>query len=535
MSKNILLSEVEVILNGTELTRDFMVNVLEVTVENSLHLPDVATLVLYDATLNYIDDSRLAPGKTLQLMMVSQASKRLVFDGEIVEIQPDFDQGVQRLTVRAFNRMHRLSRGRHVRSFQNVSDKDLITQLAAEVGLQADVDETAVIYPYVFQNNESNLAFLQKRAAALGYLLYVQKNTLYCKEARSDQPSLPLEWGSTLHEFHPCMTTVEQVDQVMVRGWDPMQKRSLMGQENADSGIGAPALGENDKGAALAQKAFHMQTQILVADRPIRQQGLIDQLAQAEANRQVGRFIEAEGTCYGEPALVAGTSITITKVGKRFSGQYFVTDTVHRYSAGQGYTTSFSVSGYHPSIIFARLLAEQAPALMTGLVIALVTDNDDPQKMGRVKVKYPWLSDEHASDWIRVASPGGGNRRGIEFLPEINDEVLVGFEMGDIHYPYVLGGLWNGKDAIPEVVTQGGQVVKRIIKSRSGHTITLDDSEGKERVLIEDKSGNTIEMNSVSNKLTIQAKGEVGIQAGAAMTLEAQGEVSIRGSFINLN
>lgn len=535
MPENILLSEVEITLDGTILNKNFMINVLEVTVENSLHLPDVATLVLYDANLNYIDDSRLAPGKTLKLAMLSSQPEQLVFDGEIVEIEPDFDQGVQRLTLRAFNRMHRLARGRHVRSFQNVSDTDLIRQLAAEAGLQADIDEASVIYPYVFQNNETNLAFLQKRAAALGYLLYVQGKTLYCKKARSTQPPISLEWGSTLHEFHPCMTTVEQVDQVMVRGWDPMQKRSLMGQENADAGVGGPALGENDKGAALAQKAFHMQTQILVADRPIRQQGLADQLAQAEANRQVGRFIEAEGTCYGEPALVAGVSIAITKVGRRFSGQYFVTNTIHRYSAGQGYTTSFSISGYHPAAIFARLLAEREPALMTGLVIALVTDNNDPQNMGRVKVKYPWLSDEHASDWIRVAAPGGGNRRGIEFLPEINDEVLIGFEMGDIHYPYVLGGLWNGKDAIPAVATQGGKVVKRIITSRSGHTITLDDTDGKEQVIVEDKSGNRIELNSVDNKLTIQAKGAVDILAGAEMTLEAQGEISIRGRLINLN
>ena len=96
----------------------------------------------------------------------------------------------------------------------------------------------------------------------------------------------------------------------------------------------------------------------------------------------------------------------------------------------------------------------EANTLATGMMTGLITNNKDPEKYGRVKVKFPWLSEEDESDWLRVVVPGGGNNRGLLFLPEVNDEVLVGFEQGDINRPYVLGGLWNGQDTPPESAAQ---------------------------------------------------------------------------------
>jgi len=163
-------------------------------------------------------------------------------------------------------------------------------------------------------------------------------------------------------------------------------------------------------------------------------------------------------------------------------------------------------------------------------VIAIVTDNQDPQGWGRVKVKYPWLSSEHASDWTRVVALGGGDQRGIEFLPEVNDEVLVGFEMGDMRYPYVIGGLWNGQDAPPKKnaeITVGGKVTQRIIRSRAGHMVILDDSDGQSGITLQDKNGNKLTLDSNANKFSIQVSGDISIQAS--------GQVEIKGAMINLN
>jgi phage protein D len=528
-----LLSQIYVKIDGSDATDEFTKDLLEVTVENSLHLPDVATLVLHDTRLHWIDEDSLAPGKVIQISAKVAREEKLLFDGEIVEIEPDFEPGTQRLKVRAFDRLHRLSRGRHVRSFQNVSDGDLVQKIAQEVGLQAQVGTTSQVHTYVFQNDETNLEFLQGRAAALGYLLYVQGKTLHCEAPKASGQAIDLEWGVTLREFHPQLTTVGQVDSITVRGWDPAARQEIVGQ--ARNGQGAPKVGQSKNGSELAHSAFNLETQTLVVNRPIRTQAAADKLAQAVADRQAERFIEAEGTCIGNPALVAGASVQIKAVGDRFSGTYFVTSTVHAYGAQQGYSTQFSVSGQQPSTLLSVLTREEESVAPAGLVIGIVTDNQDPKGYGRVKVKYPWLSSDHASDWARVVAPGAGDQRGIEFLPEVNDEVLVGFEMGDIHYPYVLGGLWNGKDALPKKVTSGGKVQQRIIRSRAGHTITLDDSDGGGGVTVEDKNGNKIMLDSGANKLTITVQGDASLKAQGNLTLEAQGQVQIKGMGVKMD
>ena len=530
-----LLSQIYVKIDGADPPDGFMRDLLEVTVENSLHLPDVATLVLHDARLHWIDEDSLSPGKTIQVTARVERQEKSLFDGEIVEIEPDFEASTQRLMVRAFDRLHRLSRGRHVRSFLNMSDGDLVQKIAQEVGLQAQAGPTSQVHPYVFQNDETNLEFLQGRAAALGYLLYVQDKTLHCEAPKASGKAIELEWGVTLQEFRPRLTTIGQVDSITVRGWDPTAKQEIVGQ--ARNGQGAPQVGQSKNGSELAHSAFNLDTQTLVVDRPIRTQTAADKLAQAVADRQAERFIEAEGACTGNPAMIAGASVQIKAVGDRFSGTYFVTGAVHVYNARQGYSTRFSVSGQQPSTLFSLLTREEEAVVPVpaGLVIGIVTDNQDPKGYGRVKVKYPWLSGEHASDWARVVAPGAGDQRGIEFLPEVNDEVLVGFEMGDVHYPYVLGGLWNGKDALPKKVTNAGKVEQRIIRSRTGHMITLDDSDGGGGVTIEDKNGNKVMLDSGANKLTITVQGDASLKAQGNLTLEAQGQVQIKGMGVKVD
>jgi hypothetical protein len=411
-----------------------------------------------------------------------------------------------------------------------VSDADLVQRIAQDVGLRVQVEPTNQIHPYVLQNNETNLDFLRGRVAALGYLLYVRGNTLHCAPPESNASPVALEWGRTLTEFRPRLTTLHQVNGVTVRGWDPSQKLEIVGR--AQNGHGAPQVGDGKAGGEVALAAFNLEAPSLITDRPMRTQAAADRFAQAVADRIAGGFIEADGTCGGNPSIFAGASVQLSAVGQRFGGTYFVTAATHLYSATHGYTTQFSVSGHRPATLVGMLAPDTGRPLLNGLVIGIVTDNDDPNGEGRVKVKYPSLSADHASDWARVVVPGGGKERGIEFLPEINDEVLVGFELGDVHCPYVLGGLWNGMDAPPgkngEVVG-GGKVKKRVIRSRTGHVITLDDDDAGGGITIEDKNGNKMARDSASNALTIEIKGDASLKADGKLTLEAKGKVEIKG------
>lgn len=190
-----------------------------------------------------------------------------------------------------------------------------------------------------------------------------------------------------------------------------------------------------------------------------------------------------------------------------------------------------------------------------GVVTALVTNNKDPDKKGRVKVKYGWMGEAKAieSGWARMVSLMAGNARGMHFLPEVDDEVLVAFEHGNINFPYIVGALWNGTDKVIEENADGKNNIK-MIKSRSGHKITLDDTDGKEKFIIEDKSGKrqisfdvskkelSITNDEADGKIIVKAKGDVqitsdkkiDIKSKTGISIKSDGDVSIEGKNVNL-
>jgi phage baseplate assembly protein V len=168
------------------------------------------------------------------------------------------------------------------------------------------------------------------------------------------------------------------------------------------------------------------------------------------------------------------------------------------------------------------------PAVQTnrfyGVVVGVVTNNQDPENMHRVKVRFPWLSNDVESNWARVAAPMTGKDRGAYFLPEVEDEVLVAFEHGQVDHPFVVGCLWNGKDDAPES-NADGENNHRTIKSRSGHVLRFNDKSGSETIEIIDKTGsNKIVIDSAKNTITIEAKSDITIKSTTGkLTMQANG------------
>jgi uncharacterized protein involved in type VI secretion and phage assembly len=161
--------------------------------------------------------------------------------------------------------------------------------------------------------------------------------------------------------------------------------------------------------------------------------------------------------------------------------------------------------------------------LFYGVTIGVVTNNKDPDALGRVKVKFPWLSEQEESAWARILSPMAGKERGFYFLPEVDDEVLVAFEHGQVEFPYVLGALWNGKDK-PPGKNDDGKNNERLIKSRSGHVIIFDDTAGKEQIIIRDKTQkNEIVIDSKTNSMTIKVEQDLNIETKGKISLKSSG------------
>ena len=167
-----------------------------------------------------------------------------------------------------------------------------------------------------------------------------------------------------------------------------------------------------------------------------------------------------------------------------------------------------------------------------GVVVGIVTQNDDQEKIGRVKVKFPWLSDNDESDWARIAFLGAGPNAGAVFLPEVGDEVLVAFEHGDIGRPFVLGGLYNGKDKpnLGEGLTSQGKVKRNGFVSRKGHKLGFFEDQSKSGIALITSDGKIkVALNETSSEVHIKTEGTVLIKSQGDMNLESSGTLSLKG------
>jgi uncharacterized protein involved in type VI secretion and phage assembly len=325
-----------------------------------------------------------------------------------------------------------------------------------------------------------------------------------------------------LRNFRARLSTAEQVNEVEVRGWDPDKKAKVEGR--ATTGNGAPQIGIPQPGSDVAKTAWG-EAKVAIINQFVRSPSEAETVAQAALDEMASSFVEAEGVCDGNPAVAPGKQVEIEGVGTRFNGKYYVTQVIHEWNKDAGMYTRFMVSGRRNHDLLSIVQGPPDKKRLPGVVVGLVSNNNDPTASGRIRVKFPWLSDNDESAWAPMATPMTGNGRGFQYIPEIDDEVLVAFEHGDIDRPYVIGCLWNGVDTPPlspsDAVAGNGAVNKRIIKSRSGHIVLLDDTQGSESITIQDKNGNQIVLNSPDNSMKIKIQGD--------LTIEAQGSIKISG------
>jgi uncharacterized protein involved in type VI secretion and phage assembly len=564
---------------------DLELDLVETVVDTNLFLPAMFSITLKDeldpntGKLKYIDADTFKVGAEVKIEIETDeipdepyAVKATLIIGEITAMEPSFSaEGIPLLQIRGYDRSHRLTRGKKTRTYgdanprgSGITEDKIIKTIVGETegitGSQIDTSGLNTIkHHYVMQYNQTDLEFLWSRAHLVGYQVYVEDKTLYFQKAdahrgaTSDKPAA-LIWPLNLASFEPRLTLMRQIDQAVVKGWDPTTKKPIEGTANSDNSKTIPQIGLNKKGSALAKQAFKGQAEMVVVDQPISTQDEAKAIAAARFAEAESEFIRAEGSCrQGDPRLIAGRQVTIEGVGQKFGGTYYVTEARHIYANGS-YLVSFSVTGRIPYTL-SYLLHEgngHDPDRIYGVVTAKVTNLEDPENLGRVQVMFPWLpkykSADLSSNWARVATPMGGKERGFLFMPEVDDEVLVVFEHGDVNYPYIVGVLWNSKDKPPSgtkdiLASDKKTVNQRVIRSRSGHMIVLDDTQGEEQIVIQDKTGkNSIVISSKDNTMTmtvekdivIKAKGDTNVEAQGNMKLKSTGDLSLEGKNLSI-
>ncbi len=503
---------------------------VELRVETTAGLPDVCSMRFTEISpdgsgeLRVIDDARFALGApvVVELAKAIAGSLQPVFDGEITTIEAELGASVAgdpvlELVVTAHDRSHRMHRRTTARTFRQVTVADIAKKMAGEHGLK--VGTIAALGGGAaeerHQVGETDWAYLSRLVANHGGELDIAGGALHIIDPEKTKSAVAeLMFGENLERFKPRVSSVGQVETIEVSAWDPTKKQEIVQTAK-------PKASTSTESAKL--KSAISGTTVRIPTAFVSTTAEAKAQAQASARRVGHEAVQATATATGDPKLLAGEYVSIAGVGKRFGGTFRIVSAVHAYGV-RGYTTRLTLGAGGRPLAEALHAGGRARSFADHLAIAIVTSNTDPDKLGRVKVKYPVLG-EVESGWARIAWGAAGMERGVAALPHVNDELVVGFEHGDVRRPLVLGALFNGKD------TPGADLVKADSSLAARFPRDLDVATKKKTLLASDEG---ITVKSAKGPFELAAGKEVKIAASAggppsAITIETTGQVKCNG------
>jgi phage protein D len=542
----------DISIDGTLLSRQIDSQLEQVVVDEHQHLPDMFAITFHDPGRDVLSQLHVQIGSTVVIKVTPPGgSAETLIDGEVTSLEAEYDANRSSTILRGYDKSHRLHRGRYTETYKNVTDSDIAKTVCSKAGLTpGQIDSTSGTYDHVSQANQSYWDFLKSRAREIGYEMGMTDGKFYFRKpieaSAAPQPGdyqnhadpLQLVFGHDLIEFRPRVTSAEQVSTVKVLGWDPDQKQPLVGSAPAGT-VATDSLPDDPN--KLASK-FGGPTFSLV-DRPFAKQSEVDATAAAISETIGSAYAEADGVATGNPKLKAGATVSMGVVGDPFAGKYTLTSSRHVFG-DNGYRTNFVVSGRQDrSLLGLTSLgasnghASAGGAPISGVVVAIVTDNNDPNNAARVKLQFPWLDAKYESDWARLAQLGAGPQSGAVWIPEVHDEVLVAFDHGDIRRPYVVGSLYNGKDTPNQGsgLFNSGAVNRRGFISRKGHQfIFFDDPNNAGIAFISSDGKMKISLNEKNSEIHISSQGKVHVECQQDMTLETKGNMKLSAQGISL-
>lgn len=525
-----------VALDGQPLPEAWRDALTELRVELQLQVPGQCSLRFSDPGYALLERHTISLGKSVKVSAPTDASLVLIA-AEVTSIAVDQRAGEQpELVVVAHDKSHRLGRATNVKSFLSMTYSDVVTRLAADCGLVADVSSTSLTIDYLMQA-DSDLGLITELADRVGYDWWVEGDTLHFK-APASTGTVALALSETLLSFS-ARASGHRFDQVTVEGWDRHQQNLVTATATTPSAA-VQAHSELATLAATPSSAFGQAT-LKTAGLGAHSQPEATQLSQAVLDRAGAAAVSAQGLASGNGHLKLGVTADVSQAGP-LSGTYPVTRVEHLFRPRQGFLTRFHAGDRRPRTLVDTLSgARPSPTPATahaGLTVGQVTNNNDNEKLGRVKVRYPGLSDQYETGWARVLGVGGGANRGTVFIPEVNDEVLIGFEGGDPRQPVVLGGLYGAKSTIPPPVIEGGKVQERGITSRLGHAVRLLDGDAPtaQAVVLELAGGkNKIHLGKDKLAITVPAGTPVEITAGSStFSLASDGSASLSAPTVSI-
>jgi uncharacterized protein len=341
------IPDIKVLLDGVKVPLELDVDIIEATVCD--HVTGASwfcvNFSIWDSDkqeFKYLDEGRFKEGSKLEIRLGYDESEVVnLIKGEVTALEPEYGESESpTLRVEGYDSLHRFRRGKKTKSYLRQKDSDIARKIASDLKLSAVVEDTEIQHEYLLQNNLSDIDFLLERARRIRYELIIEDGQLiFRKAANNKDRAVTLELGLTLRSFYPRLSTMSQVSEVLVQGWDMKTKSAITGR--ARSGDVVSKMKGQQLGANITEDAF-FATKDIIIDKPIFSEGEANQIARGKFNDMAVEFITGEGTAIGNSDIRAGKVIELVKLGQRFSGFYYVTSATHMIDQ-TGYNTKFTV------------------------------------------------------------------------------------------------------------------------------------------------------------------------------------------------
>ncbi|NEB11859.1 VgrG-related protein [Streptomyces coelicoflavus] len=485
--------------------------------------------------------------------------------GEVTGLETDYDGTGSFTVIRGYDYGHRLMRQRRVAAYRNQKASDIARKLVAMDGVPIGrIQPTKGMYGFISQSNVTDWDFLSRLADENKMVMYLDSRGKFrfvtpkpsagapSPNTDGDKSAFVLQAGHDILRLRAAVTAADQIGKVESRGWNVTTKKKIteLAPATTDPGI---SIGSTPGTAAGKFKPG----KLVETANPYDKQDEVQHAAKALAADVTSSFAELEVAAHGHPDLRPGVPVALADVGKPFEGKYTVTSVRHHFGDGVAYESWITVSGRQWRSLYGLASGGSGgtdPSSATRLpsvANAIVTDVQDPLKQGRVKLQFPWLDDTYVSDWARSVQMGGVAGGGV-FPMDVGDEVLVAFDRGALDHPFVIGGLYNGRD-VPtrsDVPLHDGlkkKAVRHTLSDRQGNRVDLlSQRTGGRKQGVRIASGNdklTINLDRTKTEITVDSKGSVSItgsrsvsvEAGMNLTLEGRRSVTIRsGGPLNL-
>lgn len=561
----------EVRVDGTALEPLVAADVVDVDLHEEVGRHARLTLLVqnWDAdqrAVRHSDEGPFTPGKPVAVSLGYHSELTTIFEGVIASITTHFPRdGRPLLRVEGRSKSILLDHPARSRQLADVSDADLAAAVAADYSLSTDAED-GITRPFVVSDRTSDWEVLKTRAEELGWVTYVRGDTLVFRAPAPNENAIELDYTRTVVELHLTQDLTRAIDNAVGVAWDLDSLEATESEQGASSaGIGTGDRTSHD--AAVGDAGWPLRTARVESAATIAGDAADASAVAAQRGSALAHYF-GNAVVLGDPLLRCDGWVTIAGIGRRMSGPHYVTAARHRFSA-DGYQTEFQV-GAPP-----RLAPPSRPAAH-GLELGVVAALDDPESQNRVRVRLPWRTDGGEGVWARLSNADAGDGYGAVVVPDVGQEVLVGFIDGDPSTPVVLGSLYNGAQQPPVVIDPDKNVVRTLVTpdghllrftdgddaavslaTGKGHSIVLSDKDS-ELVITHADSGNAIRLSADGIELTAaqgditlkssagtikldslklegKASGPSKIESSATFDLKASGSLGLKGSLVTIN